>query len=71
MDRSPTAAVITIEPECGECDTGANRECPGHHDRTWVNVFDPRCRGGEPLRELLILSVVLTAVEVAIYISFA
>jgi hypothetical protein len=27
--------------------------------------------GGEPLRELLILSVVLTAVAVAIYISFA
>jgi hypothetical protein len=28
-------------------------------------------RGGEPLRELLILSVVLTAVAVAIYISFS
>ena len=28
-------------------------------------------REGEPLRELLILSVVLTAVAVAIYISFA
>jgi hypothetical protein len=28
-------------------------------------------RGGEPLRELLILSVVLTAVAVPIYISFS
>jgi len=27
--------------------------------------------GGEPLRELLVLSVVLTAVAVAVYISFA
>jgi hypothetical protein len=28
-------------------------------------------RGGEPVREMLVLSIILTAVAVAIYVSFA
>ena len=43
-----TAAVIIIEPECGGCDIGTDRERSVHHDGThghpWVKVFDPRCR---------------------------
>jgi hypothetical protein len=56
-----SAAVIIIEPECGRCDRGTNRERSVHHDGThdypWVKVFDPRCKAlkaclglGSPLR---------------------
>lgn len=42
-DGVVTAAIITIEPECGRYSTGRNPERLGYHDRTQIRVFDPNC----------------------------